>query len=106
MGVGGISFVEVLILYELWAGERLVLEKAIPRYRGPGRRISVFRLVQALIFVVPAGSLGLFSGHCVLFLVVVVDTCLVILVLITAGFGTLVGRSVVMVSLPGRENQL
>ena len=27
--VGGISFVELLILDELWAGERLVLEKAI-----------------------------------------------------------------------------
>ena len=26
-GVGGVSNVELLILYELWAGERLVLEK-------------------------------------------------------------------------------
>ena len=39
--VRGVSFVEVLILYELWAGERLVLEKAVPRYRRPGRPISV-----------------------------------------------------------------
>ena len=30
LGVGGVSFVEMLILYELWAGERLVLEKAVP----------------------------------------------------------------------------
>ena len=33
--------VELLLLYELWAGERLVLEKALPRYRRPGRPISV-----------------------------------------------------------------
>ena len=32
---------EVLILLELWAGERLVLEKAVPRYRRAGRSISV-----------------------------------------------------------------
>ena len=41
LGVGGISFVELLILYELWAGERLSLEKAHPRYLRPGRSISV-----------------------------------------------------------------
>ena len=39
--VGGVSFVEKLILKKLWAGERLVLEKAVPRYRRPGRPISV-----------------------------------------------------------------
>ena len=32
---------ERLILYELWAGERLSLEKATPRYLRPGRPISV-----------------------------------------------------------------
>ena len=42
LGVGGISHVELLILYELWAGERLVLEKAHPRYLRPGRPISVW----------------------------------------------------------------
>ena len=41
LGVRGVSFVEVLILYELWAGERLDLEKAVPRYRRAGRSISV-----------------------------------------------------------------
>ena len=41
LGVGGISYVELLILYELWAGERLSLEKAHPRYLRPGRQISV-----------------------------------------------------------------
>ena len=34
-------YVELLILYELWAGERLSLEKAHPRYLRPGRPISV-----------------------------------------------------------------
>ena len=41
LGVGGVSYVELLFLYELWAGERLVLEKAHPRYLRPGRPISV-----------------------------------------------------------------
>ena len=41
LGVGGVSFVELLILCELWAGERLESEKAVPRYRRPGRSISV-----------------------------------------------------------------
>ena len=41
LGVGGVSYVELLILYELWAGERLSLEKACPRYFRPGRPISV-----------------------------------------------------------------
>ena len=41
LGVGGVSYVELLILYELWAGERFVLEKAHPRYLRPGRPISV-----------------------------------------------------------------
>ena len=41
LGVGGISYVELLILHALWAGERLSLEKALPRYLRPGRSISV-----------------------------------------------------------------
>ena len=41
LGVGGISYLELLILYELWAGERPSLEKATPRYLRPGRPISV-----------------------------------------------------------------
>ena len=61
LGVGGISYVELLILYELWAGERLTLEKAHPRYLRPGRPISVSAvlLVQALIFGALVGSLVL-----------------------------------------------
>ena len=31
LGGGGVSYVELLILYELWAGERLVLEKSFPQ---------------------------------------------------------------------------
>ena len=41
LGVGGVSFVELLILFELWAGERLCLERAVPRHRRVGRPISV-----------------------------------------------------------------
>ena len=41
LGVGGVSFVELLNLYELWAGERRSLKKAHPRYLRPGRPISV-----------------------------------------------------------------
>ena len=41
LGVGGVSYVELLLLNGLWAGERLVLEKALPWYRRPGRPISV-----------------------------------------------------------------
>ena len=41
LGVGSVSYVELLILYELWAGERLSLEKAVPRYLQPRRPISV-----------------------------------------------------------------
>ena len=40
-GVGGVSFVELLIVYEQWAGERLCLEAAIPKSRRVGRPISV-----------------------------------------------------------------
>ena len=48
LGVGGVSYVEMLNLCELWAGERLVLEKAVPRYGRPRRPISVSatRIVQ------------------------------------------------------------
>ena len=61
LGVGGISYVELLILYELWAGERLSLEKAHPRYLRLGRPISVLAgpFGQALIFGVPVVSLVL-----------------------------------------------
>ena len=41
LGVCGVYYVEMLLLYELWAVEKLVLEKAVHRYRRPGRPISV-----------------------------------------------------------------
>ena len=41
LGVGGVSYVELRILSELWAGERFSLEQAHPRYLRPGRPISV-----------------------------------------------------------------
>ena len=41
LGVGGISYVELLLLYELWAGQRLSLERAVHRYLRHGRPISV-----------------------------------------------------------------
>ena len=40
-GVGCVSFVELLILYQQWAGERLLLEAAVPKSRRVGRPISV-----------------------------------------------------------------
>ena len=67
LGVGGVSYVELLLFFELWAGGRLVLEKALPRYRGP---CQLFLLVQAMIFGYHVGSLGLSCGHHVLCLVV------------------------------------
>ena len=41
MGIGGVSYLELLILYELWAGERLVPETAVPAGRRGGRPILV-----------------------------------------------------------------
>ena len=41
LGVDVVSYVELQILYELWAGERFTLEKAHPRYLRPGRPNSV-----------------------------------------------------------------
>ena len=31
LGVGSVSYVEILILYDFWPGERLVIEKAVPK---------------------------------------------------------------------------
>ena len=39
LGVGGTTYVELLVLCALWAGERLSLEKGHPRYLRPGRPI-------------------------------------------------------------------
>ena len=41
LGIGGGSYLELLILYERWTGERLVVESAVPFARRVGRPISV-----------------------------------------------------------------
>ena len=41
LGLVGVSYLELLILYEKWAGERLVIESAVPFARRVGRPISV-----------------------------------------------------------------
>ena len=108
LGVGGVSFVELLILYELWAGERLSLEKAVPGHRRVGRPISVsavpfgpgidiwrscrfFRAIFRALSLLPGGLGRFLPGVLVLTIVV---------------FGTLVGISVVMVLLLGHVKLL
>ena len=85
LGVGGVSYVEMLILYELWGGKRLVLEKLchgivdlVAEFQ-----CQLFFLVQALIFGV--GSWGLLCDLCALYLVVLVGSFLVGLGLIIVG---------------------
>ena len=59
---GGISYVELLILYELWAGERLSLWRKLILVifdQGVQFQCRLFLLVQALIFGVPVVSLVL-----------------------------------------------
>ena len=103
LGVGGVSLWRCSFLYELWAGERLGLEKAVPKYRREGRSISV----SAVPCSPGTGDLaGILVRYFVLLLVcmaVFVGSSLVkwVLVLITVGFGTLGGKGVVMASLPG-----
>ena len=41
LGPGSISYVELLILCERWAGERLRVEDSLTKFRKPGRPISV-----------------------------------------------------------------
>ena len=52
--VGSVSFVELHILCERWAGERLVLEMSVPKLRRLNRPISVS--------AVPAGPRALRFG--------------------------------------------
>ena len=68
LGVGGISYLELLILYELWAGERLVLEKAESSLSatwasnfvpfGPG--VDIWRSCRLRSCVLFRGGLGRF----------------------------------------------
>ena len=50
---------ELLILYQFWAGERLSLEKAHPRYLRPGRSISVSAVPFGPVFGALVGLLVL-----------------------------------------------
>ena len=52
LGVGGVSHLELLILYERWAGERLVIEGAVPWV------VSVFA-VSHWCKSLPASAVGL-----------------------------------------------
>ena len=58
LGGGGVSLVELLILYELSAGEQLVLEKAVPRRRRVDDKCQcrLFLVVQAETFGVRVAS--------------------------------------------------
>ena len=100
---------ELLILYEQWAGERLVVESAVPFARRVGRPISVSavpdgpsidiwrscRFLGAMIRALCGLPGGVWVGF-----------CLVVLVLTTVVFGLLVGRGVVMVLLLGHVKLL
>ena len=76
LGSWWVSFVELLLLYELWAGERLVLEKRLCLDivgQVAQFQCRLFLLVQALMFGDHFGSLGLSCGHCVPCLMVLAD---------------------------------
>ena len=90
LGVGGISYVELLILYELWAGERLSRLVLVTSAQDAQFQCRLFRLVQALIFGVHVVCMGDLPG-----------LSPAPLVLITAGCVKLGGKSVVMVLLLG-----
>ena len=98
-GVGGVSFVELLILYEQWAGERLCLEAAVPEYRRVGRPISVSAVPfgPGIAIWRSCRFLGAIFVPFLCCLVVLGGLFLGVLGLIMADFGTLVGISVVMV---------
>ena len=106
LGIGGVSYLELLILYERWAGERLVVEGAVPIARRVGRPISL-----SAVPVGPGIDIGRscrFLGSIVRFLGYLVGClgfCLVALVPIIAGFGIWAGKSVGMVLLlvPGKR---
>ena len=91
LGVGGVSYVELLILSEIWAGERLQLEKAVHGYRRPGRSISVSAVPfgPGTDICLPVGLLVHCFGVFGICLLVFDDLFLVILVLITVGCGIL-----------------
>ena len=111
LGPGGISNVELLILYELWAGERFQFDKAVPRCQRVDRPISVsavpfgpgIDIRRSCRFI---GSLivSFLVQRCVRYVLCLVASAgfsLVLLVPTTAGYRILVGINLVMVSPPG-----
>ena len=106
--VGDVSFVEVLILYELWLVRGWTWRRPFPGAVGQVAQFQcrLFLLVQALIFGDLAGTLVrcfVLLLHC---LEVFEGSSLVELVPITVGFGTLGEKGVVMASPPGLVNRL
>ena len=41
MGMYGVSYVEILILFEKWVGHRLLPEETVPKPRRAGRSLEV-----------------------------------------------------------------
>ena len=72
LGVGGVSYLELLILCERWAGERLCLKRCCHIMGGLGVlfQCRLFLLVQALIYGVLVGLLVVFFGFWIVCLVV------------------------------------
>ena len=67
---GGVSYLDLLILYEQWAGEKLSLEKAVPRLRRPGRCRFIGALCRSLAclpgrfeILVPCSTCANLSRH-------------------------------------------
>ena len=100
LGIRGVSYVELLIPYELWAGDRIRLEKAVPRGRRIDRPISVSAVPPR-----PGIDIGRscrflgWNASCVACFAwwVQVGFCRVVLVPTIAGFGVLGGRRLVTV---------
>ena len=107
LGVGGVSFVEILILYKLWAGERgFSWRRLLPGIGGLDGQFQcrLFHLVQALFLAFVQVHWVRFFELCVLCLVVLAGSSRAMLVVINAGSGTLGGKSAVMVSRLGPGN--
>ena len=87
LGVGGVSYVEMLLLYELWAVEWLVLEKAVPVLGDLDVQFlcRLFFLAQALIFGVVVVLLDAEREDSVDFQQVLADFSLVVVGPITGG---------------------
>ena len=100
LGVGGISYVELLILCELWAGERLTLEKA-PSSVCSTRASNFCVGCSVCVPGIDIWRSCCFIGAMMRSLRVAWWSVPCSIVLILAGFCMLVGRGVVMGLLLG-----